>query len=214
MFIHEFRFFLPRSGFVQQCIQAEPAPRVGLIQALCLKVESYSMKINELKRSLKESTKEQLIKDIVDLFKKNEFVKDYYCSKYSDGNDISLLIKHKEIIENEFFPDNGFGDARLSVAKKAITEYKKVNDNPVHIAELMVFYVENGVKYTDCYGDINEQFYLSMESMYERALKLITSKKLEGKYRGRCHKIVNDTQDMGWGFHDQLCETYYSYIEE
>jgi len=172
------------------------------------------MKINELKINLKESTKEELVKDIVDLFKKSEFVNDYYCSKYSDEGDISLLVKHKDIIENEFFPVNGFGDARLSVAKKSITEYKKINSNKKHIAELMVFYVENGVKYTNCYGDINEQFYLSMESMYGRALKFITDNKLEDEFRSRCKNIVMDTQGMGWGFHDQLCDTYYSYIDE
>jgi len=172
------------------------------------------MNINELKRNLKESTKEQLIKDIVDLFKKNEFVKDYYNSKFSDDNSLSVLIKHKDIIENEFFPENGFGEARLSVAKKAITEFKKISNDKALIADLMVFYVENGVKYTDCYGDINEPFYLSMESMYERAIKLITDSGLVSKFNERCLKIVRDTTGMGWGFHDQLCEIYYNYIEE
>ncbi|SER23055.1 hypothetical protein SAMN05421690_101370 [Nitrosomonas sp. Nm51] len=172
------------------------------------------MKTGELKRKLKESTKEQLIKDIVDLFKKNEFVKDYYDSKYGNDNSLSVLVKHKDIIENEFFPENGFGAARLSVAKKAITEFKKICNDKVLIAELMVFYVENGVKYTGCYGDINEQFYLSMESMYERTLKFITDNNLVATFKERCLKIVNDTTGMGWGFHDQLCETYYSYIEE
>jgi len=151
------------------------------------------MKINELKRNLKESTKEQLIKDIADLFKKNSFVKDYYNTKYSNDNNQSVLIKYKDII--------------------AITEFKKISNDRTQIAELMVFYVENGVKYTDCYGDINQQFYLSMESMYERALEFITDNGLLAKFNARCLKIVNDTSDMGWGFHDQLCEIYYSFNE-
>ena len=172
------------------------------------------MKVNELKRNLKGATKEQLIRDIVDIFKKNEFVKDYYDSKYGDDSSLSVLIKHKYIIENEFFPEDGFGEARLSVAKKAITEFKKICNDKLLIAELMVSYVENGVNYTACYGDIYEQFYLGMESMYERTLKFIIDNNLEVTFKGRCLKIVNDTTDMGWGFHDQLCETYYSYIEE
>jgi hypothetical protein len=172
------------------------------------------MKISELKRQLKESTKEQLIKDITDLFKKNEFVKDYYYLKYGDDKSLSVLNKHKDIIENEFFPENGFGKARLSIAKKAITEFKKISSDKKLIAELMVFYVENGVSYTDCYGDINEQFYLSMERMYERALKFITDNNLVPKFKDRCIKIMDDTTDMGWGFHDQLCEIYYGSIGE
>jgi len=65
------------------------------------------MKITELKKHLKESTKEQLIKDIADLFKKNEFVKDYYRSKYEDDNSQSIITKYKKIIEHEFFPIRG-----------------------------------------------------------------------------------------------------------
>jgi len=171
------------------------------------------MKINDLKKNLKELTKDELIKSIVDLYKKNEFVKDYYSSKYADGNSLSVLIKHKGIIENEFFPARGDGRGRLAVAKKAITEFKKLSNDKDSIAELMIFYVETGVRYTDCYGDIDEPFYMSMESMYERAMKYIVSANLIDKYNDRCLKIVNDTTDMGWGFHDQLCEIYYGYVE-
>ncbi len=171
------------------------------------------MKITELKKHLKESTKEQLIKDIADLFKKNEFVKDYYLSKYGDDNSQSIIPKYKKIIEHEFFPINGDGKARLSVAKKAITDFKKICDDKALIAELMLFYVENGVNYTLCYGDINEQFYLSMESMYEQVLDLITDHNLVNIFKDRCRKIVKDTEDMGWGFHDQLGDIYCNYIE-
>jgi hypothetical protein len=172
------------------------------------------MKINDLKKNLKELTKEELIKSIADLYKKNEFVKDYYSSKYADGSNLSVLIKHKDIIENEFFPTRGDGRGRLAVAKKAITEFKKLSDDKNSIAEIMLFYVETGVRYTDCYGDINEPFYLSMENMYERAMKYIVSNDLFAKFNDRCLKIVNDTTDMGWGFHDQLCEIYYGYIDD
>lgn len=49
--------------------------------------------------------------------------------------------------------------------------------------------------------------------MYERALKFITDTNLVDTFKDRCLKITSDTVNMGWGFHDQLYETYYSYIE-
>lgn len=130
------------------------------------------MRINDLKKNLKELTKEELIKSIVNLYKKNEFVKDYYSLKYADSSNLSVFIKHRAVIKNKFFPTRGDGRGRLSVAKKAITEFKKLSDDKSSITELMVFYVETGVRYTDCYGDIDEPFYLSMESMYERAMNI------------------------------------------
>jgi len=172
------------------------------------------MNITELKKHLKDATKEELLKDIVDIYKKNEFVKDYYVSKYSADSRSLVLAKYKEIIEYEFFPEKGFGKARLSVAKKSITEFKKISNDKTSIAELMIFYVENGVNYTECYGDIDQQFYHSMENMYERLLKFIVDNGLVDVFNDRCLKIVSDTQNMGWGFHEQLCEIYYDYIGE
>lgn len=167
------------------------------------------MKISEIKRGLKEISKEELVNDISDLIKKSDFVRDYYLTKFSDENGFSVLTRYKDAIRDEFFPKYGDGLGRLSVAKKAISEFKKISSNNEHVAEIMIYYVEVGVEYTDAYGDINEQFYISMESMYERAINHIVKSDLEEKFRDRCQKIVDDTVDMGWGFHDQLCEIFY-----
>ena len=172
------------------------------------------MKVTDLKKHLAQQSKEDLIKEIADLYRKNAFVKDYYETKYSSDSGASILEKHKEIIDHEFFPVNGFGKARLSVAKKAITEFKKLSSDAESIAELMVYYVETGVKFTECYGDINEAFYLSMESMYQRATKFIIDKGLEHPFQQRCQKIVDDTVNMGWGFHDELADIYYDQFGE
>jgi len=169
------------------------------------------MKINELKKALKDSTKEDLIKDIVDLFKKNTFVKDYYDSKYSTDN-LSILNKYKDIIRNEFFPERGNGKARLSVAKKAITEFKKISQDKALIADLMIFYVEVGVEYTNTYGDIYESFYLSMEGVYEQAVNFIFDNDISILFKERCEEIVHDTDGMGWGFHEELSSIYNDYF--
>ena len=172
------------------------------------------MKVNDLKKNLKGSSKEELIKEIVELFKKNSFVKDYYVLKYNIENKSSILDKYKDIIENEFFPKRGYGRARLSVARKSITEFKKLSKDKIQLAELMIFYVEMGVKFTNCYGDIDEPFYLSVEGMYDKAVKFIVSAKLEGMFNQRCLKIVKDTAGIGWGFHDQLSQIYYEHLSK
>ncbi len=172
------------------------------------------MKINDLKRALKNSSQDDLINTLTDLYRKNSFVKDYFVAKYSDRDGSELIEKHKQIIENEFFPVIGHGRGRLSVAKKSISEFKKLSEDSQLTAELMIFYVETGVKYTICYGDINESFYSSMESMYDSALKYIYKNDLVEIFNQRCLKVVDDTIGMGWGFHDGLSDTYYCYNEE
>lgn len=76
----------------------------------------------------------------------------------------------------------------------------------------MFYYVEQGVKYTLEYGDIDEPFYNSMESMYYNALELIKKDCLFDQFSSRCQKIVSDTLGIGWGFHDALEDLYKVYF--
>jgi hypothetical protein len=110
--------------------------------------------------------------------------------------------------QDEFFPTRGFGKARLKIAKKAISEYKKVGKTDVGSIDIMLFYVEQGVKFTLAYGDIDEPFYISMESMYEKAIEEIIKYGLKDIFQKRCRQIVENTSGIGWGFHDALSDMY------
>ena len=159
-------------------------------------------------------SKEQLIAEIGEIFSKFDSVRDYYRSRVNPGESQKLGDKYKSIIEDEFFPEVGFGKGRLSVARKAVSDYKKVTTSKLGIADVMLYYVEIGVKYTVEYGDINEAFYNSMESMYSGAVKYIDQHGMQEQFEERCRKIVEDTSDIGWGFHDGLGDIYASYFED
>lgn len=79
----------------------------------------------------------------------------------------------------------------------------------------MIYYCECGVNFTLEFGDIDEPFYSSIESMYATALKLL-QKHLEYKddFLERVEAIIRRTEGMGWGFHETLHETFYSYYED
>ncbi len=127
--------------------------------------------------------------------------------------DEDVIERYKAQIKKEFFPTRGFGRGRISIAKKPVSEYAKVSNSAEGQADMMLYYVEMGVKYTNAYGDIDEPFYYSMESMYERACKWIVKHGLLDEFAGRCLKIVRDTGNIGWGFHDTLGEIYHETIE-
>lgn len=76
----------------------------------------------------------------------------------------------------------------------------------------MIFYVEMGVMFTNQYGDIHERFYLSMESMFETVIKKLhesNDKSLFMQFKDRLSAIVNDTDGIGWGFHDNLAGIFF-----
>lgn len=160
--------------------------------------------LTELKKRLKQASKDDLIREIGELYKRFEPVKDYYQVKFGEDHELGVADKYKSLVENEFFPKRGIGQARLAIARKAVMDYKKVCRDQAAVIDVMLFYVEQGVKYTMAYGDINEAFYSSMESMYERAITAIGKAGLKDTFDKRCHKILDDTRNMGWGFHDTL----------
>lgn len=161
-----------------------------------------------LKKNLKDRSQAELIADIAELYKRFQPVKDYYQIQLAPQDETQVAAKYKKIIEDQFFPARGYGQAKLSVAKKAITEYKKVTKTATGLIDIMLFYVEQGVRFTDAYGDIDEPFYISMETMYEKAVNEIIKHRLKDTFQKRCQQIVFDTSDMGWGFHDTLSEIY------
>jgi len=68
------------------------------------------------------------------------------------------------------------------------------------LADLSLHFVENGVELTIQYGDIDENFYTSIGNTYSNALDLMDKNGLLDKFKKRAYKIVNDTDDIGWGF--------------
>ncbi len=164
--------------------------------------------ISHLKKVLSEKTEKELIEEIINLFKKIPQVKEYFTLAFSAEGEEYVLEKYKETITNEFFPKRGYGKARLSVAKKAISDFKKISGNPPFIINIMLHYVDQGVNFTGQYGDIDEPFYNSMEKMFEEALKLAEKNSLLPFFQKNCEEIINGACE-GWGFQDGLAETYH-----
>lgn len=81
------------------------------------------------------------------------------------------------------------------------------------VVDLMIFYVEQGVICTNKYGDIDENFYSSLESVYADAvtpLRRLDNPDLIEHFRPRLERIVHDTSRIGWGFHEELSHIYYA----
>jgi hypothetical protein len=172
------------------------------------------VKMTDLKTHLASKNQAELVKEILNLYKLFPNVKEYYAvNLVPDAEQQGILEQYKKIIKNEFFPDRGMGKLRYSVINKAISDFKKLSPTPLHIAELMVSGVEYGVDFTNAYGDINEQFYVKMSAMFEAAANYVIQEGLENTFQKRFWKMVHASSDIGWGFYEELMESYYSYFD-
>ena len=170
------------------------------------------MGLTAIKNELKKLHKDKLINLVVDLYKKNNSVKEFF-DFYVNPNEKELLKKYRDKIFEAFYPQRGFA-LKLNDGKKAISDFKKLGTSNELIADLMLFYVETGVKFTNEFGDINETFYLSLETTYAAAMKILSKEQLLDKFADRAYKVVTDTNDIGWGFHDYLSEVYFDFYGE
>jgi hypothetical protein len=77
-----------------------------------------------------------------------------------------------------------------------------------------LYYVGKGIQGTLAYGDIDEGFYSSIESVFESAIKRILANPEPEQYQKRLEDMVKATRDMGWGFYDGLSYLLKGYIKQ
>ena len=166
------------------------------------------MHLRQLKQYLNDRSGNELIAEISTLYGRFAAVKEYYEVKITpEGLDRSFT-KYKKIISNEFFPERGFGKARLSVAKKAITDFGKLSSSPKSVADLMLFFVETGIEFTSTYGDIDEPYYRSLEGMYSRALQFMFDNDFTPPFSAHCQSLISNAPKIGFCFTQNLAETH------
>ena len=117
-----------------------------------------------------------------------------------------ILEKYRVRVVEQFFPARGFGKLKLGEARKAIRDYRKATGSIPGTAELLMTYVENGVRYTCEYGDIDERFYNSVESALDELATLLRGevRELYPQFADRLAEVVEMTDGIGWGFHDYV----------
>lgn len=167
------------------------------------------MRLTDIKKELKKLERDKLIELVADLYKKNKSVKEFF-DFYINPDERELFNKYRERVYNAFYPKRGF-NLKLKDGKTAISDFKKLGSSSELLADLMLFYVETGVEFTNEFGDINESFYSSLEKTYLGALTLMRNESLLDKFAVRALKVIDDTSEMGWGFHDYLSDVYYSF---
>ena len=147
-----------------------------------------------------------LVKDLYDAAAGNRDFIQARCQAKDGGG--GVLENYRSKIVEQFFPKRGEAKLKLGEARKAIRDYRKATGHIPGTAELLMSYVENGVKFTNEYGDIDERFYSSVESALSELATLLRgpSRELYPQFRERLAKIEQETGGIGWGFHDFITD--------
>lgn len=164
------------------------------------------MGLTDIKKELKKLDKDKLIDLVADLYKKNKSVKEFF-DFYVNPDERKLFEKYRTKVFEAFYPKRGY-NYKLKDGKQAISDFKKLGTSSELLADLMLCYVETGVKFTNDFGDINETFYKSLATTFVDSLTLMRKENLLDKFEDRVGKVVDDTSGIGWGFHDYLVQVW------
>ncbi|MFN8486623.1 MAG: DUF6155 family protein [Caldilineaceae bacterium] len=166
-----------------------------------------------IKRALADLDQAALIELVRDLYQLNNDNKVFLSTRFTSVDVQTLAEPYRKAIREQFNPARGFPKLNLRSARKALNDFKKACSDPTAVADLLIYYVEQGVICTKNYGDIDENFYSSLESVYDEAITVIVKQNdaaLAEQFYARMRRIVRDTSGMGWGFHDYLAEEFHS----
>lgn len=173
---------------------------------------------SELKKYLHSKSQEELIRQITELFTRFEQVKDFYQIRLNPAfNDAAVQEKYKTEIRNSVIPESekDFRNTpNLAKAEKAVSDYKRIAASNSGVIEIYLYYVETVSDFINEFGDIDEEFYESMELKFEEALKLIVKDGLQDIFEKSCQRIVNETKDFGYGSGDDLRYCYEQYFKQ
>ena len=163
----------------------------------------------QIKKAIQGCERDECIELILEIAQFCQQAREYLTLKFTENQD-DILEKYKQKVKDEFFPKRGFGRLNLREAKKAISDFRKICPDKMMVIDIMLFYVENCVAFTNEYGDINETFYNSAISVYSDVVKEINTIGATAYeiYADRLGAAANHACH-GWGFYDAMNNLYY-----
>ncbi len=162
-----------------------------------------------IRRQLNGWSKPALIGLVKDLYDASSGNRDFLQARFGAPEDAgAILEKYREKIVKQFFPKRGFGKLKLAEARRAIRDYRKAAGDLAGTIDLMLTFVENGTEFTLEFGDINEAFYSSLDSVLDEMVILLRTEgsDLYPRFRDRILCLRDDVDKIGWGYGDSLGE--------
>jgi hypothetical protein len=168
----------------------------------------------DVKAALTRLDQSALLELISDLYCFSKDNKDFLHTRFSAGDDV--LGPYKKIIKECMYPDVLYGEVEVIRSKRAIEDYSKATRDGKGEAELLTYFVECGNRFTLDYGDIDEEFYDTLVEVFSEAIKKVLSLPApeQGDFKKRLKKIMLSSDGIGWGYHDGLCDEYYSSFKD
>jgi hypothetical protein len=163
----------------------------------------------EVRKLLASLSQEALIDELMRMYDDFAPVREYLSMRVSP-DDTAVREKYKRIVAKEF-SSSSYRAPRISVARKAVLDYRKVAVSVEGTADVMLYYVERVVAFVDDVGG-DESLFSSAWSMYQDAVDHIVKNRLEERFRERSRRLAR--RDVGYGFSERVMDLHTAWFED
>ena len=153
------------------------------------------MALRELNKELKQMDKTEIIKLILEMYKKIPEAKNY-LDIFTTGDIQKLTEKYKKEIERYIYPNGRNMDLRETEARKIIRTVRKMNITELNI-ELELHYVSCCLDIIEDFGYWDENYYMAMGKMFDNAISGISEMGIEEKYLERIKTLSHKASEFG-----------------
>lgn len=141
------------------------------------------MALRELKKELNQMDKTEIIKLILEMYKKIPDAKNY-LNIFTTGDIEQLKKKYKKEIERYIYPNGRNMELRETEARKIIRSVRKMKITELNI-ELELHYVSCCLEIIEDFGYWEENYYIALGKIYDNAINGITELGMEDKYKDK-----------------------------
>ncbi len=155
------------------------------------------MSKRDLKKYIAALNKEQLEKQLMDLYTRFKQVKEYYDFAFNPKED-KLVEQCKFKINREYFPAKGrCAKTRRSVAQKCIKHFKQLGVDAPIIIEIMLFNLNTAQRYS-ARRKVYDTFYRSMIKSFEELVNYVVENNMQQTYITEINKIAEEAWQQDW----------------
>ncbi len=160
---------------------------------------------SDVKAKLADVDRAGLIGLVQDLYAASKDNQAFVHARFALGDDV--LQPYKATIDRWLWPDVFKNqDTSVAKAKKAISDYKKAVGQPEGLSELMVFFCEHAVGFSNDVGLQDEGYFDALVRMFEQALKAsgVLPDDRRSALLARLDAVRQLSHNLGYGVGDEM----------
>ena len=169
----------------------------------------------DIRAILSKADDSEVLKLVGELYALRKENQDFLHARYL--KDADILVPYKETIARYISPAEPWKNpVKTSLARKAISDYRKAVGDPEKLTELMLFYVECGVGHILDWDDNDDAMQNSIFRVFAEGMETLDrcEKDVAGKLLPRFEAVVQSTANMNWGFYEALRDTFEIYAPD